>query len=554
MNFKRIALAGCLTAGLLLSGVSWSTTAHADTTLSLQKKGSGVTATGIYKQNGLPLGGMPALLKVMDSSGQVYHIDQTITDKDGRYTFQWTMPQTAADGTYRAEVRIQGDVESSTFAYSSGLNIGSGVILPVDDGPYRFTGELNSGSLQALIFDSATGLNATTNGSSVDVRIDSSKAISRITSASSGTTYLTISVPTDSTANTVTVPGTVIRQLANSFGANAHLLVATKVGSFDLPLSAVHSSILDNVKNQSDGALIFTLKRAESNKTYMLPNEHLSLGTTALVQPVEFGLQALYNGQTLSIQDFGDRYVRCSVDLTGAVLTEGNVQSALFLQPQSNHLLPTPSTLFRDAVGHGKIVISRTGTGVYAPAQAKKSFTDTGWSAAQDKINYLASKTVVSGKTATTFDPFGSITRAEFSTLMVRALGISDKQGSSRFYDVPNNSWFTEYVNIGSSLGLIAGYTPNQFAPQDSITREQMAALLARSLTYVQTRPYVDTTRVLSYLGDASDISSWAREDVALAIQTGILSGSGRLEPQRPATRAESVDMLYNMLSYLKFL
>ncbi|KEO83603.1 S-layer homology domain-containing protein [Tumebacillus flagellatus] len=554
MNFKRIALSGCLTAGLLLSGIPWNTAAFADTTLSLQQQGSGLTASGVYTKNGLALGGTPVFLSVRDSSGRLYYANQALTDNNGRYQFQWSMPDLAANGVYSAEVHIEGDVEISTFSYTSRGNQ-SDIILPVGDGAYRFTGELNSGAKQAVVYDAATGLSYVTPvGNSVQVTIDANKAKSQLYGSQSGTTYLTLSIPTKTDKNTVTVPGDVIRQLSATAGTNAHLLVAASVGSFDLPLAAVPGVLLDNVKTNSDGALVFTINRVDTTRSNSLSGEYQALGTSPLLLPVEFGVSAVYKGQSLPITDFGNNFVRCSIDLTGAKLTSGSVTSAQFLQPQSGHLVPTPSSLFRDTVGHGKLVIARTGPGLYVPIQNQKSFDDTTYTAIKPRIHELAAKAIVSGKSATTFDPFGPITRAEFSTLMVRALGLSDKQGSSNFYDVPRGQWFTDYVNIGSSLGLIAGYTPNQFSPEDPITREQMAALLARSLSYVQTRPYVDTTRVLGNIADAPSVSGWARDDVALAIQTGIMPNSGLIEPQRNATRAESADMLYNFLNYLKFL
>ncbi|MBL0386657.1 S-layer homology domain-containing protein [Tumebacillus sp. ITR2] len=554
MNLKRMTLTGCLTAGLLLSGIPWSTAAHADTTLSLQKQGSGVLASGVYTLNGLALGGTPAFLTVKDGNGRLYYADQTLTDNYGRYQFQWSMPNAAPDGTYNAEIHIQGDIEISTFKYTASQNHG-GAVLPVGDGAYRFTGELNAGAKQAVLYDTKTGLSyATPINNAVNVTLDTTKANYQIMSNQSSTTYLTISVPTDTTKNTVNVPSAVLRQLVSSYGNNAHILVATSVGSFDLPLAAVPSVLLDNVKSNGDGALVFTIDRVDATRSNSLLGEYQALGTSPLLLPVEFGLNAYYGGRSLPIKDFGNSYVRCSLDMTGAKLTSGYVTSAQFLQPYTGHLVPTPSTMFRDAVGHGKLVISRTGPGLYVPIQNVKSFDDTSYTALKGRIHELAAKAIVSGKSSTKFDPYGPITRAEFSTLMVRALGLSDKTGSSNFYDIPNGQWFTEYVNIGSSLGLIAGYTPIQFAPEDSITREQMAALLARSLNYVQTRPFVDTTRVLGSINDASDISGWAREDVALAIQTGILPSTGKIEPQRNATRAESVDMLYNLLNYLKFI
>ncbi|MGZ4033039.1 MAG: S-layer homology domain-containing protein, partial [Tumebacillaceae bacterium] len=104
-------------------------------------------------------------------------------------------------------------------------------------------------------------------------------------------------------------------------------------------------------------------------------------------------------------------------------------------------------------------------------------------------------------------------------------------------------------------LGLISGYNNYTFGPNDSISREQVAALLARGLQFVQTRPFVDTARVLSPITDQSNIDSWARDDVALALQTGILDGGATsIQPRRLATRAESAHMLYNLLHYLKFI
>ncbi|MGB8955472.1 MAG: S-layer homology domain-containing protein [Tumebacillaceae bacterium] len=551
---KRHVMIASLAAGLLLGSTPVAPAAFADTTLSVSSAGSGATASGIFTQNNEPVANVPAFLTVADSSGNTYHLDQVSTGKDGNYKFEWTMPKQASSGTYTVTVSIQGDVQKSTFAYTA--MSGSSVITPVGLGPYRFTGELNSGRKQAVIYDTATGLLNAGGGGTTTATLDVNKALSTIRSAPSGTTDLTISIPTRDKAAVVSVPGSIIQQVQTSYGNDAHLLVAAEAGTYDLPLKAINSLLLNAVKSATDGMLRFTIQPPTASNANSIDWQLVDLKAQKMVAPVEFKVEAAYGGQSIPIRDYGDAFVSYSIDLTGATLKDDLVPSALFKHPATGNLVPTPSRLYRDSVGHGKLVIMRTGNGTYVPVQAKRTFDDIRFNPRSSQIEALASRYVISGKSATQYDPNGQITRSEFATLMVRALGLSDKQGSSQFLDVPTNEWFTDTVAIGSSLGLISGNTPLQFAPYDPITREQMAALLARSLQYVQPKPYVDTIRILAGASDRDKISSWAREDVALAISTGILSPSyaGNIEPARPATRAESADMLYNLLQFLKMM
>lgn len=553
MSLKRCLLLGSLTAGLLLTSVPLAPPAWADTTLTLAPRQSNVTAEGTYSQNGVPLGGTPAFLTVAGPDGTLYHLDQGQTAADGRYKFDWTMPAQAPNGTYTVKIHIEGDIQTATFTFSnSGL---SNEVKPVNVGPYRFTGELNAGAKQAVIYDTATGLLSTTANGRVEATVDASKGTTAVRNAATGTTYLTISVPAREKQAFVRVPGAVLTEMISRWGPDAHLLVATEAGSYDLPLKAVNPLLLDSVRNQPTGQLEFVIRQADPALLTEPLRKLSNLGLSDLVPAVEFQVNALTGGSSIPLKDYGDSFVRCSIDLTGAVLSDTLVPSALFLHPEDEQLLPTPSRLFRDSLGHGKMVIARTGNGIYKPIQAKRQFDDLKNFYLADTIQFLASKTVISGKTPTSYDPFGSLTRAEFATLMVRGLGLSDKDGTAPFGDVPRDAWFTRYVNIGSTLGLISGYSSNEFAPQDKITIEQMAALLARGLQYVQgTKPYVDTIRVLEQVSDQDQISSWARNDVALAIQTGILKRTSPLQPTRYATRAESAAMMYNFLQYLQMI
>jgi len=352
--------------------------------------------------------------------------------------------------------------------------------------------------------------------------------------------------------------------MLTSYGDDAHLLIAAEAGSYDLPLAALDPAILTGVKDGSNADLTFSIRRLAANDsiTSNINSQLNTLKATRVAAPTEFTVTAHYNGQTVPIRDYGQEYVRYSIDLAGSKANLSGQYSALFSHPVSGELMTAPSTLYQDYSGRGKLVISRPGNGLYAPINAFRTFADfkephrSFWD-----LEQLASRYVIRGRSETMFDLNGKITRAEFATLMIRALGLADKQGTSRFGDIPAATWYTDTVNIGATLGLINGYSSYAFGPHDNISREQMVTLLARGLQYVTDRPYVDTVRVLGPVPNREAISSWARDDVALAIQTGILEPSdysnyltNGFAPQADATRQDAGEMLYRLLAYLKLI
>jgi len=556
MNWKQLIVTCGVTAGLLLGSVPFQPSAHAETSLSLSYQGSTITAGGVFNQNGVPLGGAPAFLTVRDANNNPVHVDQVRTQSDGSYKFEWTMPNQAVDGaTYTVNVYIERETQSASFVYQR-MADGSKT-PPINIGSYRYTGELNPNSRQVVSYHKDSGLiYSSSSGSTTNVTLDIDKVNLLIRQAVSGTTYLTVSVPTTDRNSVVTIPGAVIRQMITTFGQQAHLLIATETGAVDMPLLAINSRLLENVQNGTNTSLTIRINEVLSDTLKsQIDWQLVKLKAPHLLRPVQFTFDVNYGGQTIPLNDFGNHFVKYSINLTGSLVDSSTVQSALFWNQATGELLPTPSKLYKDTRNITKVVMMRTGNGVFVPTQSKREFLDSWNTKNPEKIRALASKYVVNGKTATKFDPTGSITRAEFATLMVRALGVADKQGSSSFYDVKDRDWFRQYVAVGSSLGLVSGFEDNNFRPHDNITREQMASLLARALQFVQTKPYVDTTRILGQLSDRDLISTWAREDVALAISTGIIDTDiTKLDPKRPATRAESAEMLYNLLNHLKMM
>ena len=173
-----------------------------------------------------------------------------------------------------------------------------------------------------------------------------------------------------------------------------------------------------------------------------------------------------------------------------------------------------------------------------------KSFSDIPGHWAQADIELMASKYVVKGMTETTFEPESQVTRAQFVTLLVRALGLSEYNPTSpTFSDVKPEAWYYGYVEAAHMAGLALGYD-GTFKPEDRVSREEMAAFLVRAMKQGGKEPSVvsDVARVLASFTDASSISDWARIEVAQAVTEGLVRGypNGQFSPIGEASRAEA--------------
>jgi hypothetical protein len=163
-------------------------------------------------------------------------------------------------------------------------------------------------------------------------------------------------------------------------------------------------------------------------------------------------------------------------------------------------------------------------------------------------ITSLSSKGIVAGYPDGTFLPDASITRAEFATILVKALGLSTTGTTGQFTDVTADAWYYGTVNAAASASLVSGMGDNLFAPNALITREQMAVMVAKALG--TKAPVVNGTE-LSAFSDSSTVDSWAVSGMEEAVKAGIVSGmtADTLAPQANATRAQAAAMIYKMLA-----
>jgi subtilisin family serine protease len=209
---------------------------------------------------------------------------------------------------------------------------------------------------------------------------------------------------------------------------------------------------------------------------------------------------------------------------------------------------PVGGTLDAD----GTITASLPHFSKYAVLEKKTVLTDIQNHWAQKEIEELAGKQIIDGMDDHTFQPNATMTRAQFVTMLTKALKLQDDGKTSMFTDVPENAWYRNSVYAAYKAGIISGLNDETFSPDTSITREQMAVIMINTYLHAKGKKLEDlvTTQEVKY-SDEESISAWARTSVRLASSLGLLSGTGegQFAPADATTRAQAAVVLYRLLS-----
>ena len=165
-----------------------------------------------------------------------------------------------------------------------------------------------------------------------------------------------------------------------------------------------------------------------------------------------------------------------------------------------------------------------------------------------DVVKYAYDNGLMTGTSATTFEPNTTTTRGMIVAILNRLEG-NPTAADAGFADVNSGDWYADAVNWAASVGIVNGYSDTQFGPNDPITREQMAAIL---YNYAEYKGYDVSARAdISSYDDAANVSDWAIESVQWANAMGLVNGmtDTTLDPQGNATRAQIAAILSRYLT-----
>ena len=161
-----------------------------------------------------------------------------------------------------------------------------------------------------------------------------------------------------------------------------------------------------------------------------------------------------------------------------------------------------------------------------------------------EAVDFAVANELMYGTGIGKFEPNGTMTRAMMVTVLYRMAGNPAVSGPSSFTDVPENEWYSDAIAWAQDNGIVLGVLADKFAPNDYVTREQIATILWR----YEGKP--EATADLEAFKDADMISEYAVEAMTWAVSEGIFNGDeGNLKPTDDATRAEFACIIMRYLS-----
>lgn len=167
-------------------------------------------------------------------------------------------------------------------------------------------------------------------------------------------------------------------------------------------------------------------------------------------------------------------------------------------------------------------------------------------------VKYCYDNRIMSGTSATTFEPNTVCSREMLVTILYNAIGKPVVTEENPFKDVEKDKWYTKAVTWAAKTGITNGRRKDWFGIGENVTREQVAQFL---YNYAEYRGYdMSGGGDLSRFSDANKVSSWALTAMKWANNNGIINGKsgGKLDPQGAATRAEIAQMMMTFMKNFK--
>lgn len=168
-----------------------------------------------------------------------------------------------------------------------------------------------------------------------------------------------------------------------------------------------------------------------------------------------------------------------------------------------------------------------------------------------DGVHFCLQNGLMLGVTGDTFQPDAAITRGMIAAMLYRVEGQPAVSGSNPFPDVKSGSYCDEATAWAAANGIVNGYESGEFRPSQTITRQEMAAILYRYAQYKKLDTSVgENTNILGF-EDASQLSEYAIPAMQWAVGAGVINGTtaSTLSPSGDASRAQAANILYRFLS-----
>ena len=272
-------------------------------------------------------------------------------------------------------------------------------------------------------------------------------------------------------------------------------------------------------------------------------------GLAIVVPPLNFAVTAAYGGRTIEVGRY-PAYVQRMIAIPDHA-DPRRITTAVVVEPDGAIRHVPTQVVIVDGLYYARI--NSLTDSVYATVWHPMAFDDVASHWAKDAVNDVGSRLIVSGIGDNLFDPDRDITRAEFTEIVVRGLGLKPEDGPTPFSDMEEEAWYGDAVLAAYRYDLLSGFEDGSFRPTDKMTREQAMTIIARAMAITGLQPQPPLREVEEAFGafaDAAEVAGWAKRSMADVLQAGIVVGRSRadLAPKAYITRAEAAAIVQRLL------
>ena len=290
------------------------------------------------------------------------------------------------------------------------------------------------------------------------------------------------------------------------------------------------------------GVKTFTCTRCGETKTEAIP----ALSHEHSYKDVVTAPTCTEKGYTTHTCACGDSYVDTYVDALGHAWDSGTVTKE-----------PTATETGVRTYACTRCNETKTESIPVVSVDVTQMFTDVTKNWAYPGIQYCVTHGIMGGMGDGTFAPTGTTTRAQIVQILYNLEGTPAVSGTTPFTDLTAN-WYKPAILWAYQNNVVAGTSPTTFAPDQPVTREQIAVILTQYMFHVLKMERTWTPADLSTFPDGAQVSSWAKEAMQDAVALGLINGTKAsdgvvyLDPQGSAARQQVATILMNFCQNVK--
>ncbi len=429
----------------------------------------------------------------------------------------------------------------------SEVSVASNVVTATTTTPSTtgYTGYTGSNQASNIGNPAATKLNPSISRAG-DKQLVTISATPDIISTIKNSTSNEFEIIVDSTLFTeILIPHAVIKAIADS-KKQSSLSIVSKQLKLEFPLQKI-------VLSHDDDTFVLTLKPSDPATNERINKINKQIGTTLLSEPLAFQLGSKNSKQADSkttelVSSLGSRYF---------TLSEKNVDpkraTAVWIDPVTGEYRHLPTLFTTQEDGTVIAELKHSVNGLVAIIERKVSFDDVTASWAMADIEQAVSILIINSQSATEFGFSNEMTRAEFTALIIKGLGLLPNNELTTFSDVDASTPYAKEIGIAAKLGLIKGKLNGAFDPNGTLTRQEMASIMEKAMKISGYAATADQS-VLQVYKDQNKISTYAANAMAIMVEQGILVGKSatKLDPLSNVTKAQATAAAMRMLRILK--